>query len=304
MSQHSPAGPVIAIVGAGAVGGLLAALLDRAGIDVVVVARPATARAISTDGLTIRSPHFGDGVSTVRVQQAIPSGASVIVATKAFALPAVVDAIRAASPTEVVSLLNGIDHLDLIRSAAPGALVAGASVAVEAIRLSPTVIDHRSPFLRLTVPGHAAESTSATAWRAAGLDVTMGGSDVEVLWAKLRFLAPMALLTSYWGTPIGAALDRDPALTSALLAEIAAIATGDGVPTEPELLTRALTALPRSMRSSLQNDLQTSRESELDAIGGALVRHGASSGVPTGTVQKLVAELAARPVQLPATSLG
>jgi len=290
--------PVIAVVGAGAVGGLLAVVLERAGANVVAVARPETARAIAADGLTIHSRQFGDGVSRIEAATEIPAGASVILATKAFALPALTDSLKAARPTEVISLLNGIEHLAILRDAAPTALVAGASVAVESTRLSPTVIDHRSPFLRLTVPAHAADSLIATAWRAAGLDVAVGGTDQDVLWAKFRFLAPMALLTSYWRVPIGAAIQHDPQLTSTLLAEVAQIATRDGVPTDPEQVGAALAALPPAMRSSLQNDLAAGHQSELDAIGGALARRGRTLGVATGTLDVVMTHLSA------GTSLG
>lgn len=286
--------PVIAVVGAGAVGGLLAALLERAGIEVVAVARPDTARAISAQGLTIHSRHFGDGVSKITADTQIPDGARVIIATKAFALPALTRSLAQARPTEVVSLLNGIEHLALLRDSAPGALVAGASVAVESTRLGPTEIEHRSPFLRLTVPGHAADAGITAAWRLAGLDVTVGGTDQEVLWAKLRFLAPMALLTSYWQLPIGAALVRDTALTTALLVEVARIASLDGVPTDPEQLAGALSALPPAMRSSLQNDLELGQPNELDAIGGALARRGRSLDTDASAVEGLVADLTAR----------
>lgn len=286
--------PVIAVVGAGAVGGLLAALLDRAGIDVVAVARPETARAISAEGLTVHSRHFGDSISKITAVTEIPDGARVILATKAYALPGLTGSLARARPTEVVSLLNGIEHLAMLQRDAPGALVAGASVAVESARLSPTVIEHRSPFLRLTVPGHAADSGITAAWRQAGLDVTVGGTDQEVLWAKLRFLAPMALLTSYWRLPIGAALERDTALTTALLLEVARIASLDGVPTDAGQLTGALSALPPSMRSSLQNDLEAGQSSELDAIGGALARRGRTLGTDTSAVERLVAEITAR----------
>ena len=286
--------PVIAVVGAGAVGGLLAALLDRAGIEVVAVARPDTARAISAEGLTIHSRHFGDGVSRINAVTEIPDGARVIIATKAIALPAVTGSLAQARPTEVVSLLNGIEHLAVLQGHAPEALVAGASVAVESTRLSPTVIEHRSPFLRLTVPGHAADSGITAAWRKAGLDVTVGGTDQEVLWAKFRFLAPMALLTSYWRLPIGAALERDPALTTSLLTDVARVASLDGVPTDAGQLAGALAALPPLMRSSLQNDLEAGQSNELDALGGALVRRGRSLGTDTSAVESLVAELTAR----------
>jgi 2-dehydropantoate 2-reductase len=286
--------PIIAVVGVGAVGGLLAALLDRAGLDVVAVARPGTARTISAHGLSIRSTRFGDGLARLRVQTDIPVGARVLLATKAFALPAVSAAITAARPVEVISLLNGIEHLDTIRQLAPGALVAGGSVAVEAARLGPAVIEHRSPFLRLAVPEHAAESTIVAGWRTAGLDVTVRGTDVDVLWAKFRFLAPLALITSYWRLPIGEALDQDPALTADLIGEVADIASRAGLPTSSAQVATALSALPRTMRSSLQNDLAAGNESELEAIGGALARRGRALGSDAPTVQRLVSDLTTR----------
>ncbi|MBX0298892.1 ketopantoate reductase family protein [Cryobacterium sp. 1639] len=294
MSQPTPSAPVIAVVGAGAVGGLIAALLHRTGVDVVAVARPDTARTIAEDGLTIHSRQFGDGVSRIRVATRIPAGAHVILATKAAALPALAPEIGSARPAEIVSLLNGIEHLAVLHDAAPGSVVAGASVAVESTRLAPTVIEHRSPFLRLTVPAHAADTAIVLAWQAAGFDVTIGGSDNDVLWTKLRFLAPMALLTSHWRLPIGAAVDRDPALTLALLTEVAQIATLDGVPTDAGQLARALAALPPGMRSSLQNDLEAEQANELDAIGGAVARRGLAVGADTATVDRLVADLRAR----------
>ena len=291
-SDTSPA--AIAIVGAGAVGGLLAVLLHRAGVEVVVVARPATARTITADGIRLQSTQFGDGHAMVPALTEVPSGARVILATKAFAVPGLVDELAASRPTELVSLLNGIEHMKTLRASVPSGLLAGGSIAVETTRLGPAVIEHRSPFLRLTVPADAADSAIVAAWRSAGLTVVSAGSEAEVLWSKLRFLAPMALLTAYWQQPIGAAVAHDQTLTAGLLAEVAAIATLDGVPTAPDQLIGALTALPPAMRSSLQGDLEHGHQNELDAIGGALVRRGEALGADSSILQRIVADLGSR----------
>ncbi|HXD61547.1 MAG TPA: 2-dehydropantoate 2-reductase [Lacisediminihabitans sp.] len=129
----------IAIVGPGAVGGLLAALLERAGVDVVAVARPETTRAINEHGLTIRSQLFGDWTSRPEARSDIPSGARIVVATKAFAVPQVAASIGEAHPAEVISLLNGMEHMALLRASVRGAPVAGSTIAVEALRASATV---------------------------------------------------------------------------------------------------------------------------------------------------------------------
>jgi 2-dehydropantoate 2-reductase len=56
----------VAVLGPGGVGGLLAGVLDRAGTDVVVVARESTATVIAQDGLRIQSVTFGDFVAHPR----------------------------------------------------------------------------------------------------------------------------------------------------------------------------------------------------------------------------------------------
>jgi 2-dehydropantoate 2-reductase len=224
---------VFAVVGPGAVGGLLAWLLHRAGHDVVAVGRPATVEAIRADGIEVRSAQFGDGVERVPADTVVPAGASVLLATKAYGLDAVLPDIAASRPVEVVSFLNGFEHVGPLRAALPGVPVAGASVAVSALRLSPTVIDHRSPFVNIEAPEAAAGFAAVRALDGAGPRVRAQGTEPEVLWAKFRMLAGLALLTSYWRQPAGSALSEDPELTEAVVAEIAACSTAEGCRRRP-----------------------------------------------------------------------
>jgi 2-dehydropantoate 2-reductase len=45
------------------------------------------------------------------------------------------------------------------------------------------------------------------------------------------------------------------------------------------------------MRSSLQSDLSAGRESEIEAIGGAVIRRAQEHGLPVPTTIKIVADL-------------
>jgi 2-dehydropantoate 2-reductase len=283
---------VLAVVGPGAVGGLLAWLLQRAGEDVVAVGRPATVEAIRRVGIDVRSATFGEGVQRLRAETEVPPGASVLLATKAYGLEEVLPGIAAARPSEVISFLNGIEHMGPLRAALPGVPVAGASVAVSALRASTTVIDHRSPFVRIEVPEAAAAFASVRALTDAGPTVRVGGSEAEVLWAKFRLLASLALLTSYWRQPAGAALSEDPELTEAVVSEVVACSAAEGVPASELELVRALRSVPGGMRTSLQEDLAAGAPSELDALGGALLRVGERHGIPTPAIDRIVATLA------------
>ncbi|MEV1128274.1 2-dehydropantoate 2-reductase [Agromyces sp. NPDC049794] len=284
--------PNIAIVGPGAVGGLIAALLNRDGADVVVVAREASARLIASHGLTVESAQYGTWTSDVPAVPEIPEGAPVILTTKAYAVLDVAPTLAAAHPVVTLSLLNGVDHVAELRRAAPGLSVVGGAIAVEAARRSPTVIEHRSPFARITVPDAVAASPLVRALAHAGIEVGAGGSEAEVLWRKLRFLAPFALLTTRTQTGIGEALAADVSLAASLLEEVAAVTTAEGLPATGDALRGILEGMPPSMRSSLQADVAAGGPNELDAIAGAVERAAAARDIPTPTLTSLIAELA------------
>ncbi|GAA1443094.1 ketopantoate reductase family protein [Leifsonia poae] len=280
--------PVIAVVGPGAVGGLLAWLLHRAGEQVVAVGRDRTVAAIRANGIEVRSEAFGNGVEQVPASTGIPHGAAVIVATKTYGLADVLPSLAAAQPSEVLSLLNGVEHMATLREALPGVPVVGASIAVSALRASATVIDHRSPFTRIEVPESGDGFATVRALADAGASVRIGGTEAEVLWAKFRLLASMALLTSYWREPVGVALSTDPELTEAVLAEVAACSTAAGVPATAGEVAVVVRSVPAGMRTSLQEDLAAGNPNELDAIGGALIRIGETNGVPTPAIETIV----------------
>ncbi|UNX54384.1 2-dehydropantoate 2-reductase [Georgenia sp. TF02-10] len=281
---------MIAVVGPGAVGGLLAALLHRAGTPVVAVARPASAARIAREGLAVRSARYGDLTAAVPATTEVPPGADVILAVKAYGLADVLPGVAAARPREVLALLNGVGHAAAV-AALPGRAVSG-SVQVEAARSGGAVV-HRGEALLVTVPDDAADLALLGALTTAGVDVRTGGTQDEVLWRKLVFLAPVALLTARTGAGLGEALAADPATTDALVAEVAALATAAGVPTEPAALRALLEKIPPTMRSSLSHDVAAGGPTELEALGGDLLRRGRAAGVPTPALARVVAELRA-----------
>ena len=285
---------VIAVVGPGAVGGLLAWLLHRAGANVVVVGRPQAVERIVSQGLRVTSGLFGGGTESVPARSTVPEGASVVLTVKTPGLAETLELVAQSRPRDVLSLMNGVGHEEVLAQRLENVPVAAGSVAVEALRTADGTIEHKSPFLRVTVPERASTFPSVRSLAATAAELTIGGTDVEVLWAKFRFLAPMALLTSYWQAPVGEALARDVDLTDAVLAEVVACEVAVGVPDTVESLAATLASLPATMRSSLQGDLAAGRPSELDSIGGELIRQGQRHGVATPAVEKVVAELSAR----------
>ena len=102
----------ICVVGAGAIGGWIAARLALAGNDVSVVARGETLRAIETEGLWITDG--GDtrcvAVAAAEDPSALGVHGVVVIAVKAPALPAIASSLEAliGPETQIVPMLNGV----------------------------------------------------------------------------------------------------------------------------------------------------------------------------------------------------
>ena len=149
----------VAVLGPGGVGGLVAGALDHAGTAVVVVARESTAAAIAEEGLRVSSVTLGDFLVRPRVLTRLDEPVdALIVATKASGLAPALERI-AAPPGLVLPLLNGLDHIALMRErVAPGSVIAGA-IRVEADLPAPGRIVHTSPFLLVQIACHCSTSS-------------------------------------------------------------------------------------------------------------------------------------------------
>lgn len=291
----------VAVLGPGAVGGLIGALLARRGDEVICLAPPATAAHIARQGVELRSPMLGDARVAVRAASRLEDPVDAcFVTVKATQLERAVEAVPAEALGRglVVPFLNGVDHVGWLRERYPADQVVAATVAVESTRVAPGVIQHDSPFVIVQVahgPADPARVEELAARLAeVGLDVTVRDSEAFALWTKLAMLAPIALLTTWAGAPIGEARSRHHDELVALVREAAEAARAEGVELDPEATIRRLEGLPPGMRSSMLKDAEAGQPIELDAIGGAVLRAAARGGVDVPVTAKLVADLQAR----------
>src|SRR5262249_710153 len=133
------------ILGAGGVGGLIGAGLAPAGEQVMLIVRPETV-AQQPSTLSLESK-FGKFTVPVSLSAQASSGIDVLwIAVKAPQLQSALNSIPAmAKIGVVVPLLNGIDHVSMLRERFGHDRVVPATIAVESERTAPGVIVHRSP---------------------------------------------------------------------------------------------------------------------------------------------------------------
>ena len=291
----------VAVLGPGAVGGLLGALLARCGDEVICLAPSATAAHIARHGLELRSPMLGDAKVAVRAATRLQEPVDAcLVTVKATQLERAVEAVppEALGGGLVVPFLNGVDHVAWLRERYPPEQVVAATIAVESTRVAPGVIEHASPFVIVQVAHGPADPDRVEGLAArlaeVGLDVTVRDSEAFALWTKLALLAPIALLTTWAGAPIGEARARYPDELVATVREVARVARAEGVELDAEATVKRLQRLPAGMKSSMLKDAEAGLPLELDAIGGAVLRAAARAGIDVPVTAKLVAELRAR----------
>ncbi len=270
-----------AVLGPGGVGGLLAAALPGAMV---------VSRSELPDGLTVHSCVLGELRAQPRVVGVLEEPVDVLfVATKATGLQEAIARVRA-DPGAVVPLLNGVEHLALLRERF--ANVVAATIRVEATRVAPGVIEQTSPFLRVELAG---EEPVAALLRAAGIDARVIAGEAQVMWSKLTRLAALSLTTTAYGATLGEirSARRDELL--AAVGETAAVATAEGAHVDAAAVRRELLeeAHPQ-LRTSMARDVEAGRAPELDAIGGAVLRAGARHGIGTPTVARLVETIRSR----------
>jgi 2-dehydropantoate 2-reductase len=282
-----------AILGAGAIGGLVGTVLGSLGEDVTVIVRPEKLAGYP-DKLSLERPSgtlTAPAQAVARLKQPVDM---LWIATKTYQLHDALEQVESA-PNAVVPLLNGVDHIATLRSHYGHDHVIPATIAVEAERLAPGYFLQRSPFVRFNLAASAEPLLGAIVTRliALGFTCQFVQNERTLLWSKLCFLAPLALVSSASGKNVGEMYAEPPwkeKLDSALV-EVCAVAQADGAEIDIAKLRETHDSLPPGMRSSMQKDLVAGRQLELDAIGGPIVRGGKRYGVPVPTTIDLIATI-------------
>jgi 2-dehydropantoate 2-reductase len=286
------------ILGAGGVGGLVGAVLAKAGENVTLILRPEML-ARHPAGIALDSTFGKFAVSVSRAAKVDQPLDVLWITVKATQLESALDSVpRHAQVRAVVPLLNGIDHVQLLRERFGHDQVIPATIAVESERAAPGVIVHRSPWVRLNAAssGHLVLESSFSHFRQFGFECNFIENETTLLWSKLVFLAPIALSTTAAAAPIGDVV-KDPARKARLeqcVEEACAVAIAGGAVLDAATVLANIGKLPPQMRSSMQKDVEAGRPPELDAIAGPILRGAEKFALPASATRALVEEIRKR----------
>lgn len=281
------------IIGAGSVGGYFGARLQQAGNSVTFLVRERRKRVLLEQGLVVRSP-LGDAKLKVGAETS-PEGVErcdvVMICVRNFDLEGILDSVGqfAERGASVVSLLNGVEHMERVRRLVPDERIIGGSAYIDS-RLGPDgEVLHRSqdPALTLAPLRGCSPPTLrrvADTFVSAGVKTHSEDDLLLALWKKYLFVM-LGTFTAVVEAPIGEVLGSAE-LTStieSLLDELVAVANSTGVALGRTHAEAAMAELRRQRpgwTSLLYEDVLNHRRTEVDSLWGYVVRKAEENGVP------------------------
>lgn len=287
----------VAVLGPGAVGGALAVRLAIAGVPTICVARPETVGIMALSGLVLETRQGTLSARTEVVEQLSRPVGLLLVTVKAPALEEALERIDPAAVAEgvVLPLLNGLEHMTIVRERFDGRVAAGSISHFQAYRAGRVQIVEATPSPTITLASEdlprAELEHAADLVRQAGVQVRVEESEKRVLWHKLARIAALAGATAATGRTIGELRD-DAAWRERLeraIAEACAVAEADGVPLRVSAQWEIIDEMADQTTTSAARDVAAGRRSELDAILGSVLRAGKRLEVPTPTLTGLAA---------------
>jgi 2-dehydropantoate 2-reductase len=294
----------ILIAGAGALGSVVGGLLARTGHRVTLLGRAVHLEAIGRHGLEIDGlfgTHRVTGLDCVTDPGRLGRRFTAIFLTvKAYDTAAMVATVAPALARDgvVLSLQNGLGNLEACAAAVGPGRVLGGRVIFGAEMPAPgraRVTVFADPVLlggldAVDPARHLAARRWATALSEAGIPAEPTNEIRAELWAKALYSAALNPLGALLGVPYGhLAADPDTrAVMEAVIAEAFAVARAEGVrlgwpdaAAYREIFYGRLVPVTASHRSSMLQDLERGRPTEIDAINGHIAARGAALGIPT-----------------------
>lgn len=293
----------IAVVGAGAMGSLFGGLLAEAGEDVVLVdIWEEHVRAINERGLHIKGVS-GDRVVRVRATTKHAEVGVVdlmLIQVKSYATE---KAIRDALPmigerTVVLTLQNGLGNVEKIAAVVGRERVLAGTTAHGATVLGPGEIYHagRGPTVIGEVDGRITDRVKAIAatFNRAGIETEVTDNIMGAIWTKMLANVAINALTAITGLYNGELLELEETKAVMLKAvdEAVAVAKAMGIKLlveDPHEFVLGIARATATNKSSMLQDVERGRRTEIDAINGMIVHYGRELGIPTPVNEVLVA---------------
>lgn len=289
-------------MGAGSIGSVVGGFLHLGGHEVYLLGQGAHIEAVERRGLQITgiwgehhapSPRAGSSVSGMLESGFRPEWT--LLCVKSYDTRAALDDLRPVIGFQrgIVSMQNGLGNVEAIQEAAPG-LAVGGRVIFGARTPGPGTVEVTvcadDVLLGPAPGGPAGVEEVARALDESGVPCRYEERILAYIWDKVLYNVCLNAPATVLGTDYGS-LGDDPdawAIIESLAGEFYSVAAARGidlvssdVATYLQRLRCELLPPTREHRSSMREDMESGRRTEIESLNGAVCRLGAESGVGT-----------------------
>lgn len=288
----------VSILGAGALGAVYVTLFYKAGFSASVVARGERYERLVRDGLVVNGRHYS--IPVLQPDGDHPPADLIIVAVKDHQLPEAVGDLKklVGARTQIISVMNGLDSERTLAEVYGWEHVLYAiAVGIDALRQDNRV-DHTVTGKIFFGEERNEEISPAVrrvqrAFERAGIRYETPVDMMRMLWWKFMVNVGMnqasAVMRASYGVFQSCAEARS--LSSALMQEVIVLAKAEGINLSEKDIQdwdNFLSTLSPEGKTSMLQDIEAGRKTEVEIFGGKVVQLGKVHGIATPVNQTLL----------------
>jgi 2-dehydropantoate 2-reductase len=282
----------VAILGAGAMGAYFASrFYEAAGFSTTLVARGPRGDRLRSDGLVVNGTRYL--LPVTHPDEATAPADLIIVALKHHHLPEAIPDLQklVGRQTTILSVMNGLDSEEFIGSVyGMDKVLYAVSVGIDAVRQGNQITYTRpgKHYFGETVNPQISERVRRVqvAFDGAGIAYETPSDMMRMLWWKFMVNVGMNQASAVMRAPYGVFVSSPEAqaVMEALMREVLTLAEASGVnlvEQDIEEWYSVLTTLSPQGKTSMLQDIEAGRKTEVEMFGGKVVELGKAHGIPT-----------------------
>jgi 2-dehydropantoate 2-reductase len=289
----------VAILGAGAMGAVYASrFFDASVFSTVLVARDPRYDRLRAEGLVVNGKNYS--IPVVHPDEAVPHADLIIVALKNHNLPEAVNDLKnlVGGETTFISVMNGLDSEEYLGSVyGMDKVLYAIAVGIDAVREGNSVTYTNPGKIVFGEPenSHLSERVQSVqkAFERTGVLSETPTDMIRMLWWKFMINVGVNQASAVMRAPYGV-FQSSPdaqALMESLMREVIILAQRIGVNLDEQDLDgwyAVLKTLSPEGKTSMLQDIEGGRKTEVEVFSGKIVELGKSHGIPTPVNQTLL----------------
>ena len=287
----------VAVVGLGGVGGYVAAMLKKGGVDVVGFARGEHLKKIQENGLGVveDKSSWHVAIEAKELDEADGYFDVVIFCVKSYDLVEAYNKISKHVDTNsiLISFSNGVSNGDTLKELSKCIVLDGCVYILSHIEEAGVIRKKGKVFAAVFGGDKKATHLLSQLFEKANLRIKMPDDIKTAIWKKYIFISAFATLTSYYDKSIGYVYEHHKDEAKKLLQEIADVAHAKGIDIydEVEKSLDVASKVPYDSSTSMHLDFQNKKQTEIEGLSGYIVQEGKKYRIKTSFMDMMYSNL-------------